>query len=371
MDTGAAPAPSRALAAFWDRYAHSVGDRDFQWIDVTLAAMVRGDWSPFERGLAHGLACVRRADAERWSDQDAVEAAATAFRYERDLISGDDMDHWLHRVGLTLDEWAAFLKRSVLRRVWAGELDDLLDRYPPAPRDLLGAAYAEGVCSDTFRRLERTFAGHASLVLDRDPDAFARALDNPRGDDARAARLAQLHADWLGLRPPADTAARFARIIALEDACSDQCGLIAAPDKLAPVVDANRLEWTELDLDRVSFATAAAAQEGIYCIREDGLPLAEVAALSHETLVTESVLIDELGADLRDAIMCAEPGDPVGPISLSDRFEVIVLAARRAPSLDSVRVAARARQTLIDAALAQAARLYVTRHGVNGRLRQH
>src|SRR5262249_34443178 len=140
MDAGTAPAHSSALAAFWDRYALSVGGHDFHWIDLTLAAMVRGDWSPFERRLAQGLACAARADADNWSDHDAVGEATTTFRYDRDLISGAAVDLWLHPAGIPFDEWTAFLRRHALRRAGAAELDDLLDQYPPAPRDLLSSA---------------------------------------------------------------------------------------------------------------------------------------------------------------------------------------------------------------------------------------
>src|SRR5262245_16540509 len=125
MDAGTTAAGDRAaLPAFWNRHAFSVGSADFLHIDATLAAMVRGEWPAFERSVAQGLACAARADAERLpSVQHAVDEAAIAFRYERDLISGADVDEWLRRAGITAEGWLAFLTRDVLRCEWSTDLD--------------------------------------------------------------------------------------------------------------------------------------------------------------------------------------------------------------------------------------------------------
>src|SRR5258706_122150 len=115
------------LASFWDRHAFSVRHVDFVWLDVALAAMARGQWPAFERRLAEGLACAARADLEDAApSQDAIDVAATAFRYDRDLISVADVDAWLERAGLTADEWIAFLQRDLLRERWSTQLDELL-----------------------------------------------------------------------------------------------------------------------------------------------------------------------------------------------------------------------------------------------------
>src|SRR5262245_4452398 len=128
------------LQELWDRYAFSVGDADFLWIDVGLAAMASGDWSAFERRLAEGIACAACADAEdSWPSEKIVDDAATAFRYERDLISGADMDAWLTDVGISIDDWTDYVRRDVVRKVWRAELEETLDRFAPPTRDLLAS----------------------------------------------------------------------------------------------------------------------------------------------------------------------------------------------------------------------------------------
>jgi hypothetical protein len=84
------------LAEFWARQTFSIRDVDFSWLDVALGAMARGQWPAFEQRLAQGLACIARADAETPCSEEVLDAAATAFRYDRDPIAAD-VNAWLER----------------------------------------------------------------------------------------------------------------------------------------------------------------------------------------------------------------------------------------------------------------------------------
>ena len=353
------------LDAFWDRYAFSIGDADFSWIDVGLAAMASGEWSAFERRLSEGVACAARAEAEdAWPSSNVVEEAANTFRYDRDLISGADMDLWLEAAGISIDEWAEYLKRNLLRQPWGDELDDTLDRFAPAVRDLLASVVVDRVCSGAFETLLQHFASRAALVFDTDAGRFQRAragtATNP-SIAAAAGRLAHVHAHWLSTRPPVDLAARLATILEIEDAAAAALDAIASHDRLVRIVEANRLQWIELEIDRIAFPTAAAAQEAVQCVKEDGLPLAEVAALSHGAVERRSVLLEEIDPSQRDLWLAAEVRDVLGPFDADGAFEVTALVARAMPALANPRVAVRARHALVDTALQAAALAHVRR----------
>jgi hypothetical protein len=349
---------------YWDRYAFSIGGVDFAWIDVVLAAMIRGDWSTFERRLAEGLACAARADRENAQPSlDAVDEAAVAFRYERDLISAADITGWLDRMDLTSDEWSEYLIRDLLRRRWADELDDVLDRGAPSSRDLLAAASAEGICSGSFEAFERTFAGHAALVYETDAAAFHRAceVDADGTADSPVTRLAQTHAHWLSTRPARDIAARIARASRLESAFVQSAGCIGSNGRLKEIVDTHRLGWTRLAIDTLSLPTEHAAREAILCVREDRLSLHDVAALSRTAVARSEVTLDDFDPQHRDLLLAAEPGSVVGPLPAAGRFEVASLVSRTAPSLDDPAIAARARALVVDTAQHRAARDHVKR----------
>lgn len=355
--------------AFWDRYAFSVGPVDFQWIDVALDAMARGEWPAFERRLAEGLACVARAQHEQaMPSPDDLDAAATTFRYDRDLIAGSEMTAWLDGNGISTDEWLAYLTRQLLREQWAGDLDDIFDAYAPSMRDLAAAAVPEGVCSGAFDTFDRTFAARAALVFSSDPAAFEAMFGRADADasvDAAVARLTRTHSDWLTMRAADDIAARLSAIVRIESAVDAQADTIACEGRLREVIDANRLEWIQVELETVSFPSAAAAREAMMCMVEDGLSLPDVAALSHSTAERSCIVLEDSAPQLRGELLAATPGGLIGPHEVDGRFELTRIVDRVTPTLADPRVAARARQTLVDFALAHAARDHVTRRSEN------
>jgi hypothetical protein len=357
------------LSPFWDRHAFSIRDVDFLWVDVALGAMARGQWPAFERRLAEGLACAARADLEEVSSsQDALDAAATAFRYDRDLISAADVNAWLERTGLAADDWLAYLNRDLLRQEWADHIEDILDRFAPSARQLLAAAVGEGICSGIFAEFERALAGRAAFVLEQDAGQFGRVCrrgDAPPSIDAAVARLAQTHAHWLSTRPAADTALRLSTMLQLEAAFDVLVDGIASNGRLSEIVDANRLEWMRLELDTLSFPTETAAREAILCVREDGLSLYDVAALSRRMVGRTTVALEDVDPKYRDQLLAAEPGGVLGPFAIDSRFDVTTLIGRSTPALADPDVAERARRALIDVALQHAVRDHVTRRAGN------
>ena len=77
----------------------SVAGRDYLWLDVFLAAMLRGAWQPFETQLRESLACLAEAKSRReLPHASRIEQAATAFRYGRDLLTTDETIAWINRV---------------------------------------------------------------------------------------------------------------------------------------------------------------------------------------------------------------------------------------------------------------------------------
>ena len=58
----------------------------------------------------------RRSDDGRESNDDAIDAAAQAFRYEHDLITAEETERWLADRGLTLSDFGDYFARRVLGR---------------------------------------------------------------------------------------------------------------------------------------------------------------------------------------------------------------------------------------------------------------
>lgn len=354
--------PGGSTAAKWEQHAFAIGDAEFQWLDVVLAAMAHGDWPRFERQLAEGLACEARVAAEHvFVPEAAIDEAAIAFRYERDLISASDMTAWLARVGIASEQWMAHITRRVLRRMWAHELEMLLDRYAPSPRHLETAAVAEGVASGVFDTFDVSFSERAAVAFEACPDVFATAPVATHADTDVATRLVRQHTDWLTMWPEAECIARLLRILRIDHAYRTASERLSGSEALAGAIDSHRLDWIVIDQETIGFADEGAAREAILCVREDGMSMQDVAEISRHRVTRDSRFLDALPTEYRDRLLSAVPGSVIGPLELDGRYEVAVVLARTAPTLEDERIADRARAVLLAHAGRRAAREHVKR----------
>ena len=328
------PTPSSSrhpthLSAFWKQYAFSLGGIDFLQVDVALAAMAFGEWARFERRLTEGLACAARAAAERVpAPQPAIDDAAIAFRYARDLISGEDVSAWLERVGLSTDEWMACVTRDVYRQKWADEIEDVIDRFSPSPRQLDGAAVPEGVCSGLFDLFEQSFSGKAATVFELDPGRFESKAFVSTSHTEAATRLARQHAHWLEGRPASDTLARLSLILSIRDLDCAASDRLATDASLLDVIEANRLDWIRIDVDALTFADEGAAREAVLCVTEDKLSLADVGTLSRHPVTRTCGFLADFPPEHRPRLLAAEPGRVIGPMLVDDLFQVMTVIDR-------------------------------------------
>lgn len=167
-------------------YAHrlfSVGGCDYDGLDVAVAATAWGDWGRVRDHARHAIACSSHAEAtEDDADPGEVESAAADFRYARDLITAEDTGAWLGQWGLSVEAWMDAMERSVLRRRWAAELDELAGRYPVSDEELSAVLAAEGICSGDLARLAETLAARAVIH-----DGHPVAASVGRADESRGA----------------------------------------------------------------------------------------------------------------------------------------------------------------------------------------
>jgi hypothetical protein len=350
----------RTLAAFWREYAFTAGGVDYTQLDVALGAMVHNEWAPFERRLTEGLACQARARVEHQAaDRDALDQAGLSFRYDRDLIAAAEMDAWLDRESLSLDDWLAFLARDLLRRAWFDELDGIVDGYTPSARELQEAAVVEGVCSGAFDALQRSCAIRVALAL-QGRDAVWQFGDAESIDAAEATRLMRQHAHWLAAPPSAMIEGRLRAMLRVGDHFRSACDEIANPATLSSLLDAHRQELILLDVDAITFANEHAAREAVLCVREDGLSIHDVGVLSRHPVRRERFVVEDLPPDLAALWGAATIGQMLGPRADDGRFEVSMVVARTVPTLDDGQIAVRLRQRAIDMATARAVRDHVS-----------
>src|SRR6185295_593566 len=139
-----------------------------------------------------------------------------------------------------------------------------------------------------------------------------------------------------------------------ESAFCARAGAAVTGRALASQLARHRLEWTRVDLERMSFDTVDAAREAVCCGRDDGLTLSEVAIESRCAVRDTRDLLERIEPALRDVVLCAGVGELVGPVAVGLRHEVVCVVDRRTADLADPLVRARAEAAVVDQMIARA-----------------
>jgi hypothetical protein len=303
------------LGVLAHRSLFTVSGRTYAWEDVLLAAELRGELSAVERQTRQGLACLRRLAAEAGTvPAEAVRAAATVFRYDRNLLAAEELEAWLDAHGLTVSDWNGYLRRLVLRERWLDELERIEIQFAVGDEEVEAALPPEALCTGFLRRAAERLAEDAAL---------AEANDAVEDSPDRRALLAAL-------------ARRAAAVRAR----------VPTPPEVEREIAAHALDWIRIEAETLELDDAEAAREAALCVRVDGRPLAEVA---DECGVPANALVLYLGdADpqLQTALVSAIPGELIGPVAHGAVHLLLQLRAKSEPSADDPELGRRAAAVL-------------------------
>jgi hypothetical protein len=306
-----------------DRPVFTVDGAVFHWGDVVRHAQATGRWDELQAEARQGLACESHFDTiEDEGAEEAIDEAAAEFRYERELITAEEMEAWLEARGLTPEEWMGSIRRAVLRQLWADDLDDIVAEHPTSDEELEGALRIDLLCSGTRRTLAEELA----------VEAAAAAASGAAPQDAPADRDALL----ASLRQRAD---RFRQEV-------------TAPETLAREVSSNQMEWIRVDCRAIQFAEDTHAREAALCLTEDGLDFADVAGEADVPIEEVIFYLDQLDPDIRSRFLGATVGDVIGPVAVDAVFTVYQVMAKVMPSIDDPDIQRRAEDRLLARALA-------------------
>jgi hypothetical protein len=314
------------LITLEDRRLFTVGETVYCWSDVVEFARLRGDWDRVEQETREGFACMARLrDLDEELGADELRAAARNFRYARNLVAADELSGWLERFTLTSGQWLDYLRRSLLRGRWGGELPEILAAYPVSGEEAAASVWAEGACSGTLELLAHELAARAAT----------HAYEVEAGE---------------GADEPLDGAERLKRFEVEFERFRRRA---AAAEPVEREIEANRIEWLRVDCELVELPDEEVAREAALCVRADGRPLAEVAAQAGMVVQRIEGRLDELDAALAPHLLSARSGDLLGPLALADCHALVLVREKVAPSVDDAAVRARAEQAVMQRAVAR------------------
>jgi len=280
-------------------------------------------------------------------DEEVFQKMPEEFRYQRDLITGEETERWLGERGLTLDDfsghfvrqyWSETLKESVE----PDGMDDLLEE--PEWRDLL---IIDLVLSGELDRLAtelswRVAAREAARGSEPDPcmivEEGARFLERENIDDAALEqRLAEAGCDpqWFG------------ELLKLEAVFRPQCDALLTDEALKREMQTHRAEFTRADVEMVELDSGDAAAEALMCAREDAQPLDEIARQGRYPYRRSLILLAQVPDALQQRFFCASPGEVLDPWPRGDGFELCRVVEKIEPGLDDPEIRNRAGQRII------------------------
>ncbi len=321
------------MQALFRQEVFHAGSRVFRWEDVVLAAELWGDWKLIEERALQNLAVLASVDSgtESAVPEDEIDKAADDFRYERDLITAEELERWLSRWRLDAETWLGWIHATLLRDRLPGIV--FSGRPEAEVRQVELAVLAEAVCSGELERLGRQLAARAAIA-EREREREKVADDEDRNSAGSLAErrevLARLELSYERFREE-----------------------VLTPDALAARVKARLTDWTRISCSVLRLSAEDAAREAAMAVRQEGVDLGTLAEEIGEATEDGVEFLEEAEPEVRDILLSARPGELVGPVNVGDEFVLVSVRAKTPPAPDDPEVLERAESSLLEGLVAR------------------
>jgi len=322
----------------WEQTIFTVGD-------VIHAAWARGALEQPLANLLRAVECERQATAQGLAAEDAsLQAMSEEFRYARDLVTVEETERWLAARNLTHEDFNHYF----LRGYWAQNLET---EIPPPTADWPGdpdwrerlrvELLLSGELDALARALVRRVAAAQEISDDVPPDVeMEKAFYARSGPDesALAARLEALN------RPRA----WLTEQLRLEAAHQQLCERWLTAEPRAAMLASQRLNLTRLEVEYMNLPARDAAQEALWCLREGGMTMDELAAECGSPAERAAVFLEDLTEDQQRKFLSAAPGEILELEEVDAGFQLCRLAGKSPPRLTDEEIAARIDRRILD-----------------------
>ena len=334
------------------------GGKEYKARDAIDAALFRGQlqaaWKQF---LCRVKAEKRAEELELELDDDAINEAAESFRYQHDLITAEETEQWLGARGLTLDDFSDYLARQY----WRGAFDEDIEPedvdFTSAPPELRELFTLELILSGELSRLTTQLMWRlAALAAGPNEDPEAIAAERQRFFDRNKISVAEL-SDWQN-RIGRD-GEWFDEMLATEAAYCQRCDALLDPQVRKKELAMLRIPLTRLEAEVIELESPDAAREALFCIREDGMSMEEVAAEGRYPYRRIALLQEDAPSELQQKFLSVAVGDVLEPLARGDGFELYRITKKLEPQLDDPSVQQRIDQRLVERHFSELTSKYV------------
>jgi hypothetical protein len=323
------------------------GTQEYTARDAVDAAIFRGEFEEKWQAFLRHVAAEGRADElELELDESAISAAAEEFRYSHDLITAEETEAWLANRGLTFEDFSDYFTRQYcVGAVDEGFSPEQIGYTSAAPelRDLFVAELIlSGALEGMTTKLMWRLAAHCAGT---EPTSEMIAAEKRKFLNRISVEPAQL-AHWL--EEMGRDSQWLNQMLAIEAAYGALCDKLLVPKARQRELMALRLHLTRFEIELIEFESRDAAKEALFCVREDGMSMDEVATEGRYPYRHADFLLGDLPADAQQKYFSGSPGDVLEPTPHGDGFELCRIIKKVEPRLEDPSVKSRVDQRLLD-----------------------
>ncbi len=336
------------------------GSQEYTPRDAIEAALFRGELDSTWKEFLRCAQAEKRADElDIDLDESAIAAAAEAFRYEHDLITAEETEAWLAARGLTLDDFSDYFTRRYCASAVNEKLVPEEIEYSSATPKLRQLFIAELILSGELNRMTTALMFRlAARCAEKDLDLDAIAAKKQKFFDRNEMEPAQLP-NWLerlGRDPE-----WFNEMLTMEAAFRRRCDTLLVPEARQRELMALRLHLTRFETEVIELESHDAAQEALFCVREDGMSMEEVATEGRYPYRRADFLLEDIPNDLQQRFLSVSAGDVLEPVARGEGFELCRIIKKIEPHLEDPTVKLRIGQRLLDRHFSELASKYTQR----------
>jgi len=323
------------------------GTREYTAGDAVDAAIFRGELEPKWQAFLRHVAAEERADElELELDESAISAAAEEFRYRHDLITAEETEKWLSNRGLIFEDFSDYFARQycvgAVDEGFSSEHIGYMSAAPELRHLFLAELILSGALEDMTNKLMWRLAARCA-GKEPTPDAIAAGK---RKFLHRIGIEPALLAYWL--EEMGRDSEWLNEMLAIEAAYWAHCDTLLVPEARQRELMALRLRLTRFEIELIGLESQDAAQEALFCVREDGMSLEEVATEGRYPYRRANFLLEDLPADAQQKYLSVSQGDLLEPMPHSDGFELCRVIKKVEPRLEDPTVKLRIDQQLLN-----------------------
>ncbi len=336
------------------------GGQEYTARDAIDAAIFRGELHVKWKEFLHQVAAERRADElDVEPDESAISGAAEAFRYEYDLITAEETEAWLANRSLTFDDFSDYFTRQYFATAIREKVAPDEVEYQCASPDLRRSFLTELILSgDLDRMTSDLMARLAARCAGKEPATEAITAEERKFLHRNRIKSAQ-RADWL--EKLGRDSKWLDEMLAIEAAYRRHCDTLLVPEARQRELLALRLPLTRFETEVIELESLDAAREALFCVREDGMSMEEVATEGRYPYRRADFLLEDLPVDAQQRFVSVSAGDILGPLARRNGFELCRVINKIEPQADDPNVQSRIDQRLLERRFSELARRHVQR----------